>query len=203
MVAMTVLGLVSIGVYSFTIDSTASLFVSTEKLEINRDVRNLTGELVQDARDANEFFIYRSFQVGDRDDISDQRTEGQAGDFLLLVYVDRDPVTLEEHYTGVIGYFRRPNASGDDTGPVYRFEEHLIEENWIPVDDLDGPEDLLIGYNYSDDYSQVIELAATEADESLFYNFNNDAIMVKAEILHGNDAKRVTDTYNFTISPRN
>jgi len=48
----------------------------------------------------------------------------------------------------------------------------------------------------------VIELSRGLADERLFYNFWGRSVMVNGQIHHGNDAKRVTETYNFTISPR-
>jgi hypothetical protein len=35
-----------------------------------------------------------------------------------------------------------------------------------------------------------------------FYNYENKSIITRAKILHGNLAKRVTNTYNFTITPR-
>lgn len=35
-----------------------------------------------------------------------------------------------------------------------------------------------------------------------FYNYENRSVIVRSKILHGNLAKRVTNTYNFTITPR-
>lgn len=35
-----------------------------------------------------------------------------------------------------------------------------------------------------------------------FFNYENRSVIVRAKILHGNMAKRVTNTYNFTITPR-
>jgi prepilin-type N-terminal cleavage/methylation domain-containing protein len=37
---------------------------------------------------------------------------------------------------------------------------------------------------------------------SYFVNYLNRSVLVRAKILHGNLAKRVTNTYNFTITPR-
>jgi prepilin-type N-terminal cleavage/methylation domain-containing protein len=36
----------------------------------------------------------------------------------------------------------------------------------------------------------------------MFENFQNRSALVRTKILHGNQAKRVTNTYNFTITPR-
>lgn len=35
-----------------------------------------------------------------------------------------------------------------------------------------------------------------------FLNFQNRSIVIRTQILHGNQAKRVTNTYNFTVTPR-
>jgi hypothetical protein len=35
-----------------------------------------------------------------------------------------------------------------------------------------------------------------------FYNYQNKSVITRAKIVHGNRAKRVTNTYNFTITPR-
>ncbi|GAB5560132.1 MAG: hypothetical protein SynsKO_17790 [Synoicihabitans sp.] len=41
------------------------------------------------------------------------------------------------------------------------------------------------------------------SDNNLFFlNYQNRSVLVRAKILHGNQAKRVTNTYNFTITPR-
>ena len=51
-------------------------------------------------------------------------------------------------------------------------------------------------------HETIVELSEGLADGKLFYNFRERSIMVNGQIYHGNDYKRVTDTYNFTISPR-
>ncbi len=39
-------------------------------------------------------------------------------------------------------------------------------------------------------------------DKFQYLNFQNRSILVRMRILHGNAAKRVTNTYNFTVTPR-
>jgi hypothetical protein len=53
-----------------------------------------------------------------------------------------------------------------------------------------------------DRVEEVVELAKGLADNQLFSNFRERTIIVNGEIVHGSAAKRVTDTYNFTVSPR-
>ena len=48
----------------------------------------------------------------------------------------------------------------------------------------------------------VNDLRGLSDNDLLFVNFQNRSALVRAKILHGNQAKRVTNTYNFTITPR-
>jgi len=50
--------------------------------------------------------------------------------------------------------------------------------------------------------TNVVQLSEGLADGRLFYNFKNRTVMINGKIIHGNQAKWVTDTYNFSISPR-
>lgn len=204
MVATIILGFLSLGMYQFTMETSRSLFTGTEKLEINRDVRQVTAQLMQTARDSNDFLIYESFEYGDRDDELDRQGDGQTGDFLLLPYMERWPTDSDpQHYTRLVGYFRRPDPSDpENRGPVYRFEIDYPEGSYKNAE-VYTPESLISNLNYNGDYTQVLELSRGLANGRLFYNFYGSSVMVKAEILHGNEAKRITDTYNFTISPRN
>jgi prepilin-type N-terminal cleavage/methylation domain-containing protein len=199
MIVLTISGFVSMGLFAFTRDTSMGLFISSEKLKINRDIRQLTAEMTEFARDANQFYIYKSFNVSDRNASNDRQLDGNTGDFLLLVYHEPYPNFDDpEHFTRYIGYFRRPDANG--RGPVYRFEKQFAPADYIEANK--GPEYLISGVSMANNFEEVIELSRGLADGNLFYNFNNNSVMIKAEIIHGNDAKRVTDTYNFTISPR-
>jgi len=48
----------------------------------------------------------------------------------------------------------------------------------------------------------INDLAGLGPAASLFVNYLDRSIVVRAKILHGNRAKRVTNTYNFTVTPR-
>lgn len=203
MVSLTILSLVSIGLYAFMVDTTRILFVSTEKLDINHDVRLFTAHMSDYARASNHFFIYPTFRPDDRNALSDRLRDGESGDFLLLIYQEPWPdIEDPEHVTRLIGYFRRPDGTGTmSEGPVYRFEINYKPGNYPSTRDY-TPEQLIAGLTYDGDYDRVMQLARGLADGKLFYNFYDRSIMVKAELIHGNAAKRVTDTYNFTVSPR-
>ncbi|MCW5550050.1 MAG: prepilin-type N-terminal cleavage/methylation domain-containing protein [Opitutaceae bacterium] len=48
----------------------------------------------------------------------------------------------------------------------------------------------------------INDLEGLGPNGSYFVNFLNRSVLVRAKILHGNQAKRVTNTYNFTVTPR-
>ncbi len=48
----------------------------------------------------------------------------------------------------------------------------------------------------------VNDLEGLTTNKLYFENFQNRSVLVRAKILHGYQAKRVTNTYNFTITPR-
>lgn len=180
------------------LDTSQIAFVSDERNQINRDVRTLTGHMSNFARSANYFVIYPSYETVDRDEPQDQLIEGNAGDFLVLVY-QGNPTNLQilnvRPTTRIVGYYRAPDAS--NKGPVRKFDLS------IPPAMQDLPlEQLLPDASLINSYSQVIELSEGLANGRLFYNLWGTSVMVNGKIIHGNAAKRVTDTYNFTISPR-
>jgi prepilin-type N-terminal cleavage/methylation domain-containing protein len=48
----------------------------------------------------------------------------------------------------------------------------------------------------------VNDMAGLTGSGLFFENFQNRSALVRTKILHGNQAKRVTNTYNFTVTPR-
>jgi len=48
----------------------------------------------------------------------------------------------------------------------------------------------------------VNDLEGLTESDLFFENFQNRSMLIRAKILHGYQAKRVTNTYNFTITPR-
>lgn len=48
----------------------------------------------------------------------------------------------------------------------------------------------------------VNDLEGLTTNSLFFENFQNRSVLIRTKILHGNQAKRVTNTYNFTITPR-
>jgi type II secretory pathway component PulJ len=202
-VSMLILSIALGMIIMFFVETTTSSFVSEEKNKINNDIRTLTNEMATHARQANYFLLYSSFQTADRKDVTSRLFSGKSGDFLVLVYQgDRDPtvsITAPRPTERIIGYYRAPSNPKDPSsmGPVRRF---IID---IPAaKQYNSIESLLPPASQIDAYSEVVELSQGLADQRLFYNFWDRSVMINGKIIHGVDAKRVTDTYNFTISPR-
>ena len=202
MISFTILGILMTMALTFYFESTESMFVSDQKNRINRDIRALTSEMLENARQANTFLLYKSFSIEDRDTAGDRLYDGETGDFLLLVYYDDDfengNSLQRPPITKLVGYFRNPDDPADPAsrGPVTKFELDFNEGSDLDI------EDLIPASMNNLQSRQVIELSRGLANGRLFYNFWQKSIMVNGQIYHGNRAKWVTDTYNFTISPR-
>lgn len=209
LIALTLSGMVLAAMTSLFLDSSRTMFIAEQKLAINHDIRNLTGQLNKEIREANHFLIYESYNAPMRTESEEapygsyRRSAGESGDFLVLItYDDLDPTQPEDWVIPPIkkitGFYRTP-ASDDASasGPLYMFTVNVPEAKAHSY-----PEELFPSVDDAGTHQMVTELSRGLAYGKLFYNYRARSIMVNAQIIHGNDAKRVTDTFNFTISPR-
>jgi len=200
------------GVTTFVIYSGRMIFVTNEKIRINDDIRDLTNQMTDVARDANLFMIYPDF----RSDKSRPQYTGETGDLLVLVFQDEgypESPGVVRRITRVVGYFR--DRGEENRGPVRRFDTRQIWPNGIPhpagsdvnprtaqplnLEQILGRNEITGAQN---SFPVVVELARGLANQSLFYNHLGRSVVVNAQIIRGSVVKEVTDTYNFTISPR-
>ncbi|MCF3649722.1 PilW family protein [Synoicihabitans lomoniglobus] len=209
MISTSLVSALLTGVTSFLFQSLNIYQYDSGKLLVNRDIRSFTSEMTESASYANYFLVFPTFadrtlsvDVGDSvvgyasTIIDASLTEGQSGDFLLLVYTDPQH---SSSITGLIGYYRSPSNAEDPNseGPVRRFEVTF------PGGTSGDIWDLLPQVDTALDHPEVVELSQGLADGKLFYNYLNRSIMVKGKIFHeGNLMRRATNTYNFTVSPR-
>ena len=224
MVAMT-LGLILLtGFFLFHQNALSAVFLADHKNRINRDIRTVTAEMSNYARMADQSIIYPSFREEDRDETTDTVGQSGTGDFLLLVYrgqLEGPTFQARSPIERLVGYYRWPEDPDDpeSTGPVWRFIYEVPPEDAFTVN-LEGliPSDAFAAnYGFLDPheegedppelpegmyFSRVLELSEGLARGRLFYNFNNSAVIVNGKIIHGNQNRRVTDTYNFTIATR-
>ncbi|QYY36341.1 prepilin-type N-terminal cleavage/methylation domain-containing protein [Ruficoccus sp. ZRK36] len=140
-----------------------------------------------------------------------RKRDGESGDFLMLItYGDDlapydtsegtkypDDVDYSKPIIKLVGYYRVVENETEQTGPVRKFVIYPTGS-----DRYKSPETLIPPSTSAGDYPVVIQLSKGLANQRLFYNYRDSSIMVNGQIMHGTSAKRVTDTYNFTISPR-
>lgn len=206
MITVGVLGFAMMMALGFFTESIKATFVSEQKNLINKDIRGLTSELSDMGRQANFVVLYESFRNQDRDAVSDRLLNGNSGDFLVFIFQDvpdiTNPIYAPRPIQRIVGYYRAPEnpADPESMGPVRRFDVTIP----APTDSTNPPilEDLLPAENSSANHDIVLSLSQGLADNRLFYNLGGGTIMINGKIVHGVEAKRVTDTYNFTISTR-
>lgn len=241
----------------FFIFNLRSMFHGEQKLLVNHDVRALTNEMAQKARGSSYFVVYQSFHErqsaggallsrdANRDGFVtelDRRFAGDAGDFLVLVYVRDNALYDSRFYDSilgnepvhqtevlrVVGYWVAPNREpppAGQTGPrlsLYRFDTDAFKaapdstswstpwgvtfpatlsgsttlESLLPPD----TEDMATSPRFAEIVAH--NLAGRAAGGLNFLNFANKTVVVQSSVLHGNRAKRVTNTYNLAITPR-
>ncbi|HTJ79102.1 MAG TPA: prepilin-type N-terminal cleavage/methylation domain-containing protein [Rariglobus sp.] len=200
--ALTIFGLVMVGVLAFFIQSLNTYSYDTGKLFVNRDIRTFTNEMTDNATYANYFLIFPSFT--DRSSTNSTTgvttdtsvNDGLSGDFLVLVY--KDPAD-DTKVNRLVGYYRDPADPTDSAskGPVRTFDLAISPSSNASVWTL------LPSASTMHTNTAVLELSVGLANHKLFYNFYDRSIMVKGQIYHsGSLTKAATNTYNFTVSPR-
>lgn len=198
LISVAVTSMLSVGLLSFYAMNYKIGFVNQERNSINADLRSLTGQLMNDGRQSNYFVIYKSIEVADRNDAGDRISDGGTGD--LLVFVDAsesDSGFGGSEISRIVYYFRAIQSDDvDELAPVRRYEQS------IPSGSDSALEALLVDSSVLLDAPEIVELSRGLANGDLFYNFWGKSVMLNGQIYHGNEAKRVTETYNFTVSPR-
>lgn len=200
MFVVGIMGLVSIGLYAFTIDMARGMVWSTNKAKIVKDVRSFTTRITNEAFDANVGYVYAGFSLAQRDAPEDRMESGFSGDCLVLVHKERFP-TMEdpEHYSKIVVFFRLPDSGG--VGPVHRAEIEFDP----PRDPGSADFETFMAGHFPNDptgFPVVLELSRGLSDGNLFQNRGSSSFLVNGEILHGKGREEVTNTYNLTISPR-
>ncbi|MDF3128637.1 prepilin-type N-terminal cleavage/methylation domain-containing protein [Kiritimatiellaeota bacterium B1221] len=198
----------------FLIESGRINFVSAEKNDINREVRKVVTRMATEAKQSNLFVVYKSAAMADRDLSTDRVRPNEAGDCLLLVYktgyaemmdMGVDPLHDPRPVNKLVLYYRSVTheEDGQERGPVRRWVKDLSSSPETDADKIHNIEQMIPSLSVLEsESSEVVELSEGLANGRLFYNFQNKTVMINGKIIHGNQAKWVTDTYNFSISPR-
>ena len=203
MIALAITGIILGGLLYFNIQLIKGGFFSENKNQINRDIRKVTNEIGEVAKESNYFVIYPSFDSADRNDSDDRLVTDESGDFILFVQTSPNYVSFGVHpVEKIVGYYRDSGNVDElkNVGPVKRFE--LVFSSPVDVTSDSTPLESIIPSTAAVQAIEILELSKGTANGKLFYNFGNKSVMVNGQIYHGNRAQRVTDTYNFTVSPR-
>lgn len=198
MFVLLIAGFVSLGLFQFVVDSSRVIFVSTEKNDLVVNIREFSGEMHKVAKSANVAYTYASFNLSDRNVASKRLQDGLSGNFVLFVTMEANANPLNpDLIKKLVGYFIVPDANG--AGALKKFE---INYPSGMDSSSNTPESLIAALSPSGSYVEVIQLVQGLSSGKVFYNYKNRSVMIKARFIQGNNAKRVTSAYNFTISPR-
>ena len=203
MIALAITAILLGGLMAFNIQLIKGGMFSENKNQINRDIRNVTNDMGEVAKESNYFIIYPSFDVSDRNDSDDRLVSDESGDFILFVQTSSSYVSFGVHpVEKIVGFYRDSKTVDELTnvGPIMRFEVNFSSP--VDVTSSSTPLESIIPTAAAAKATEVLELSKGTANGKLFYNFGNKSVMVNGQIYHGNRNQRVTDTYNFTVSPR-
>jgi Tfp pilus assembly protein PilW len=218
-------------VVKFQYESMNSMAISTDKAIINKDMRQLTSQMSDDARYSNFFVLYSAYAVASRSTASQELSQANSGDFLVFVFYGSPPAGGKFNVSPVseiVGYYRAPYQANQTSldpitdqptslglEPVRRFDlsvangtlaaSQYLESTNVPTGGTSTTIEALLPNDSQttiDGHTIVVQLAQGMADGCLFHNFWGKSIMINGQIVQGNNYVSTQDTYNFTISPR-
>lgn len=138
-------------------------------------------------------------------------------------FFDGDPLTTpliqDVKVNRFVAYWTAPNHRHAGEYAMYRFDTEDFRGSgttWTTPWGLTLPVSLTGGTSvesllpaatsawatHSSHHIVVNDLSGLGPGGLAFINFQNRSVLVRLKILHGNQAKRVTNTYNFTVTPR-
>jgi len=220
LIAVSLLSFATLGVIAFLRQGLKMYYMDRARTTINRDIRSFTTQIDTDAVTANYFCIYPNFTTRSSGGTDAALVDGQAGDFLVLVYTDPSQTSQGiSMITRIVGYYREVTNTTNNTGPVHRFDTSVA--GWSPAIPAAGVNiksaamySILNTYvtGSASSYPIVTQLAqglaagTGQTTPTLFYNRLNRSIMVNAQVSESlteiGASSETGNTYNFTISPR-
>ena len=162
----------------------------------------------------------------------DRMQNGSSGDFVILVYYSdpyfdarfydgnatNNPTISSGVVNRIVGYWVAPNRRLAGENAIYSFDTDKYKTGaatWTTSWSVTFPatlsstvtiESLLppatVAYSQAAEFPILINDLSGLSNNYTFYNYQNKSIITRCKILHGNQAKRITNTYNFTITPR-
>jgi len=206
--AMTILLLVLGGVLPMYVQSSKSILTADSKLDVNMDIRSVTDEIIESAREADSFVLYDNYKGAwiDGDFVNFRNSlyagqgrlrDGETGRFLVLLYYADDPYPADNNpppLRKIIGIYLDAEEA-DTKGALRMFVQTSIDDNKTMEENI--PSATLMGT-----HEAIIDSMTGLMSGDVFYNFGGQSVMINGKITHANGAIKETNTYNFTVTPR-
>lgn len=206
--AMAILLLVVAGVLPMYVQSSRSIMTADSKLDVNGDVRKVTDQMIENARQADAFVLYDNYKGAWIDgDFVDFRSssyagmgrlrDGETGRLLVLLFYDEDPYPNDSNpppLKQMVGLYLDADES-ETTGSIRMFVKETFDHSKTMEENI--PAAALMGT-----HEAIIPSMTGLMEGDVFYNFGGKSVMVNGKISHANGAIKETNTYNFTITPR-
>jgi len=226
LISTTILMLAMGGIVLFLAQELRVYYYDSNRLSVNHDIRKFTQDLARDVDSASYFMIFPDYSTRISNSKDGNVLNGGSGDFLLLVscaYCVPDssgnPSVNGTTYTGLtlgknyiyrmVGYYRDTTGSTTTppTGPVRRVQYDFATPA-DPTAAANQPTPIATLMNsYLPTSAQttnpiVVQLAQGLAAGTLFYNYGQVAVLVRAQIQENGNLKNAVNTYTFTVAPR-
>lgn len=171
-----------------------------QKNELNSTLRNLTGELLHNARQADYILLYESFNPQDRKDASDRLFQGKEGDLIIMVMQGKPNNNQNSNnrpITKIIGYYRSSKSTNktEAKGTLKRF---VVD---IPNGSFKEPEALL-PQSESSNFKEIAKDVSGLINSRIFYNLNNKNLMANMSLSSGSGEYQYSHRLNLTLSPK-
>ena len=197
------------------------------RVALNKDIRDFTNSLADEAREANDFRVYDSFFTSNgvasfRSPASEssfldyQLNPGEAGEFCVFVYYGDDPNPSDNVPPPVeklVGYLVDSDNTGDGEEMALKRFEVIVpaSSQSLAVEEIIPAQDAAEGFKVIAEQIRGLFTADGTPSTSggkLFYNIEDRSVLVSGEIIHSTKGgghrfrKESSGTYNFTVSPR-
>ena len=208
LVSTSIMGLASIGVFGLLIQALNIYHYDNGRILVNEDIRDFTTEMTTNAVYSNYCRVLPDFNTRSRNVGATAEdafvADGESGDFLILVFCDTDSAG-KMTVNRIVGYYRTPADPNDPAsqGPVRRFDRTISPAVDPAVTPIYQILNNTVPTSTANTNPIVLQLAQGLADGNLFYNYKDQAVMIRGQIIEqGNQRRQAVNTYNFTVAPR-
>ncbi len=187
------------------VETGRSTYVASEKMSVNRDIRQVMNSIVENGREADKLYLFDTYEALVYTPIDGEYghhrlSEKQSGDFILLVYEGSvASSSLGYPIEKIIGIYRDPTVPAGNEAPVKMFTVDSV----ATADAFKDPEELIPDISNIPNHETILDLSEDSSAGGLFFSYKeNSSFIFNAKIVHGGSSRKVTNTYNLTIRAR-